>query len=103
MIHRRIRCALTPLICAVFFTGVAAVICIELAGAMSDLPTHVQIMVFAVPVGYWVLSALTFFDVVSKDGAAVLSLVLIPVLIVFIMIEAFIMSLQFPIGVGGIG
>ena len=70
--HNRVRRALVPLIGAVFSTGIAAVICLELAEAMYDLPTHLQITVYAVPVAYWVVFALSFFGVIGKDGAVVI-------------------------------
>lgn len=100
MLHNRVMRALVPLTCAVFSTGIAAVICLELAEAMSDLPTHLQITVYAVPVIYWIVSALTLFGVIGKDGAVVLSLILIPVFIVF---EMFILGFVIHIGIDGIG
>lgn len=89
-----------PLIGAVFSTGIAAVICLELAEAMYDLPTHLQITVYAVPVAYWVVFALSFFGVIGKDGAVVISLIFVPV---FIVLELLILGFVIPIGIDGIG
>lgn len=96
----RIRCALVPVICAIFSTGIAAVILIELGESVTDLPTHIRIMIFLVPAAYAILSALVMVGVISKDGAVVLSLFLIPVFIVF---ELFTMGIVIPAGIDGIG
>ncbi len=95
----RVRRAFVPISLAIFSVGFGIIAAINFTDVDERLGILKFICFFIPAAVYSVISVLAMSDVISKDGATVLSVLLIPVLITFVF---FFLMFAFSIGIEGI-
>lgn len=88
-IHKRIKQALVPAICTVFWIMVAMKI-IDVWGKYSFL---IYIIACMIPFVYLILTILSFADVISMDGVIVICVVILPI---FFIMSCLLLGFVFP-------